>query len=107
MRIRFQADNDLNKAHCSRGCPREPAIDLRSAQAAGLDHVPDPEVLMGAAGAALQRRVLISHDFQTMPEHFKEFVRERRGPGVFLIPQNLPIWLAVETLILVWPPQIN
>ena len=56
---------------------------------------------MGAAGAALQRRVLISHDFQTMPAHFQEFVLEQCSPGVFLIPQDLPIWLGVDTLILV------
>ena len=43
MRIRFQADNDLNKAIVRAVVRREPAIDFRSAQAAGLDRVPIPK----------------------------------------------------------------
>jgi hypothetical protein len=37
-----------------------------------------------------------------MPEHFRLFVLEHRSPGVFLIPQDLPIGLAAETLLLMW-----
>lgn len=99
MRIRFQADNDLNKAIVRAVVRREPAVDFRSAQSARLDHVPDPQVLMGSAQTG---RILVSHDFQTMPEHFREFALEHHTPGVFLIPQDLPIGLAVDTLILVW-----
>lgn len=100
MRIRFQADNDLNKAIVRAVVRREPTVDFRSAQAARLDHVPDPEVLMDSARAG---RILISHDFQTMPQHFRDFARGTlASPGVFLIPQDLPIGIAVETLILVW-----
>ena len=43
MRIRFQGDNDLNKAIVRAVVRREPAIDFRSAQAAGLDRVPIPK----------------------------------------------------------------
>ncbi len=46
--------------------------------------------------------ILISHDFRTMPEHFQEFIREHHSPGVFLVPQDLPIALVVDTLLLVW-----
>lgn len=99
MRIRFQADNDLNKAIVRAVVRREPAVDFRSAQAARLDCVPDPEVL---SHSAQNGRILISHDFQTMPEHFQEFVREHHSSGVLLIPQDLPIGIAVDTLILVW-----
>ena len=99
MKIRYQADNDLNKAIVRAVARREPALDFRSAQAAKLDHVPDPEVLWESARSG---RILISHDFQTMPEHFQEFVSKHESPGVFLVPQDLPIAIAVETLILVW-----
>ena len=99
MRIRFQADNDLNKAIVRALVRREPAVDFRSAQAARLHSVPDPEVLMESARNG---RILVSHDFQTMPEHFREFVRKHHTPGVFLVPQDLPLGLAVDTLILVW-----
>lgn len=99
MKIRFQADNDLNKAIVRAVVRREPTLDFRSAQAARLDRIADPEVLMDASRHG---RILISHDFQTMPEHFREFIRENHSPGVFLVPQHLPIGPVVDTLILIW-----
>ena len=60
MQARLQPDSDLHKAIVRAVVRREPAIDFRSAQAARVDYVPDPEVLRGAA---LQGRILISHDF--------------------------------------------
>lgn len=99
MRVRFQADNDLRKA-ILRGVVRsEPQIDFRSAQAARLDGVLDPEVL---AVAAESGRILVSHDFQTMPRHFQQFTRDRRSPGVLLVRQDLPVGKAAEILLLIW-----
>lgn len=97
--IRYQADNDLNKAIVRSVRRREPALDFRSAQEAHLDSVPDHEVLRIAA---LDGRILVTHDFQTMPEHFQTFVQDHDSPGVFMLPQDLPIGQAVESLILVW-----
>ena len=57
MKVLYQADNDLRKA-IVRGAvragrsAREPRMNFRSAQAARLDGVPDPEVLAFAAGQA-------------------------------------------------------
>lgn len=99
MRIRFQADNDLNKSIVRAVIRREPSIDFRSAQSARLDGMPDPEVLLDSARTG---RILVSHDYQTMPEHFREFTLDHHSPGVFLIPQHLPVLLAVDALILVW-----
>ena len=59
----------------------------------------DPEVL---AFAAEQGRVLVSHDVNTMPGHFREFTRVRASPGLILIPQLLGIGVAIEELLLVW-----
>jgi hypothetical protein len=78
---------------------RESQIDFRSAQAARLDGVQDHEVL---AFAAHEGRILASHDFQTMPGHFRQFTNSRRSPGVLLIKQDLPIGQAVESLFLIW-----
>ncbi len=63
-------------------------MNFRSAQAARLDAVPDPEVL---AFAADEGRILISHDFETMPKHFRQFTQRRRSPGVLLVRQDLPV----------------
>lgn len=99
MKVQFQADNDLRKA-IVRGVVRsEPRIDFHSAQAARLDGVPDPEVLALSADAG---RILVSHDFQTIPKHFGRFTRDRRSPGVLLVRQDLPVGKAVETLLLIW-----
>jgi hypothetical protein len=53
--------------------------------------------------AAEQNRILVSHDFQTMPQHFGDFLQARgTSPGVLLVPQYLPIGEAIEELVLIW-----
>jgi hypothetical protein len=74
-------------------------MNFRSAQAARLDGVPDRDVL---ALAAKDGRILVSHDFQTMPRHFRLFTRDQSSPGVLLIRQDLPVGEAVLSLVLIW-----
>jgi len=53
--------------------------------------------------AAEQNRILVSHDFQTMPRHFGDFLQARgSSPGVLLVPQYLPVGEAVDELVLIW-----
>ena len=75
-------------------------MDFLSAQEANLAGVPDPSVL---AMAAEQDRILVSHDFHTMPWHFGEFL-EAKGfsPGVFLVMQHAAIAEVIDELVLVW-----
>ena len=75
-------------------------MDFLSANEANLTRVPDPRVL---ALAADEGRILVSHDSQTMPRHFGDFLRVRgSSPGVLLVPQYLPIGEAIEELLLIW-----
>ncbi len=99
MSIRYQADNDLRNAIVQGVVRGMPEVDFRSARAARLDGVPDPEVL---EMAARDGRVLISHDFRAMPGHFRQFAEKWRSPGVLLIEQDLPVGQAVESLLLIW-----
>ena len=99
MTPRFLADADLKRAIVSGVKRRELGVDFRSAHAAGLDGMDDPDVL---AIAAREDRILVSHDFGTMPRHFRDFVSRQPSPGVFLISQDLPVAAAVEMLILIW-----
>lgn len=99
MRIRYQADNDLRRAIVRGTVRREPEIDFRSAQAARLDGVQDSEVL---ARAAQEGRILVSHNFQTMPAHFRRFTESQRSPGVFLVAQDVPVSQAIESLVTIW-----
>jgi hypothetical protein len=57
---------------------------------------------MVLACAADEGRILISHDFETMPGHFRQFTQRRRSPGVLLVRQDLPVGEAIETLLLIW-----
>ena len=100
MKVRYQADNDLKKTILDGIRRREPAVDFRSAQAAGLDSVRDPDVLRRAA---VDGRILVSHDVSTMPASFEQFIGSgNRSPGLFLVPQRTPTGAVIESLVLVW-----
>lgn len=98
--VRFLADANLRHAIVIGCARREPAIDFLSAHAANLHGVSDPDVL---AMAAAQGRILITHDFRTMPKHFAEFLAAGgSSPGVFLVKQQTPLASVIEDLVLVW-----
>ncbi|MBZ5624246.1 MAG: DUF5615 family PIN-like protein [Acidobacteriia bacterium] len=99
MKPRFLADADLKRAIVSGVKRREPSVDFQSSQAAGLEGLEDPDVLAVAAKAG---RILVSHDFGTMPRHFRDFVSRQHSPGVFLISQDFPVGAAVESLLVIW-----
>ena len=99
MPIRFQADADLNQIIVSAVVRRVPAIDFKTATAAALAGVDDPDVI---ARAARDDRVLVTHDQTTMPRHFGEFALKRRSPGLIVVPQYLSVSEAAEDLILIW-----
>jgi hypothetical protein len=99
MRIRFQADADLNQIILLATTRRQPTLDFQTAIAADLAGVTDPEVL---ARTAKDGRVLVTHDQKTMPRHFAKFTTEEICPGIIVIPQSLPVAAAAEDLILIW-----
>lgn len=72
MKVLYQADNDLRKAIVRGAVRREPQMNFRSAQSARIDGVSDLDVL---AFAADEGRILVSHDFQTMPKYFRQFTQ--------------------------------
>jgi len=87
MRISCMPSRSINHAIVRGIKRREPGVDFLSAhQSAQLEGMQDQDVL---AFAAREGRVLISHDFRTMPRHFREFVHDHSSPGVFLISQAL------------------
>jgi hypothetical protein len=99
MRLRFQADADLD-GRVLRGLKRvAPEIDIRTATEGGLEGLSDPEVLRLAAEIG---RVLISQDRRTMPGHFRRFVLSTTSPGVILLREGMSIAAAIEELLLIW-----
>ena len=99
MKIRFQADADLNEDIVMGVIRREPKIDFPTATAAGLRGIPDHQVL---ALAARDGRILISHDWETMPYHFSQFIATQTSPGVLIVPQQLGVRTAIEELTTIW-----
>jgi predicted nuclease of predicted toxin-antitoxin system len=98
MKVRFQADADLNHLIVKAALRREPSIDFQTAAAANLVGLEDEEVLAIAAEAG---RVLITHDRKTMPEHFARFIMRQPSSGVIIVPQRLAISTAVDDLVLI------
>lgn len=74
-------------------------MDFLSAAEASLEGVSDPEVL---ALAALDGRVLVTHDLRTMPWHFSDFLLQySSSPGVFLVSQQIPISEVADEPVLI------
>jgi hypothetical protein len=65
-----------------------------------LDGVGDPEVL---GWAALEHRILVSHDRRTMLRHFREHLSAgKNSPGLLVVSQDAEIGPVVEALVIVW-----
>jgi len=99
MRIRFQADADLNQRIVRAVRRGQPAIDFQTADEAQIRSLNDPEVLVTAAA---EGRIVVTHDRTTMPVHFATFIGRQDSPGVFVLSQFLPLKLAAEELIMIW-----
>lgn len=98
--IRFLADASLHHAIVTGCVRREPALDFLSARDAKLDGIADPDVLTLAAA---QGRILVSHDFRTLPGHFAAFLAAgHTSPGLFLVRQQMPLAPVIDDLVLVW-----
>ncbi len=78
---------------------REPSVSFSLASEAGATGRDDLSVLQIAAE---EGRLLVSHDIRTMPQHFQQFVARQSNPGLLLIPQQLPLSIAIEQLVLIW-----
>lgn len=99
MKVRFQADADLNHIIVKATLRLEPGIDFQTALVAGLAGMADRDVLRLAAE---QGRILVSHDRKTMPSHFGQFIRSENSPGLLIVSQKEPISRVAEELVLIW-----
>lgn len=99
MKVRFQADADLNEDIVTGVQRRAPEIDFQTAGEAELAYLSDSDVL---ALAAQEGRILVTHDRRTMPTHFGQFIENHKSPGLIVISQKADILSAIEDLILIW-----
>ncbi|MDS3860279.1 DUF5615 family PIN-like protein [Thermosynechococcaceae cyanobacterium BACA0444] len=99
MKLKFQADADLNYGIVTGVLRAEPTIDFQTAIMGKLEGLSDFEVLRLAAD---ENRVLISHDQRTMPVHFAKFLMNDQSSGVIIVLQSMPISAAIDGLIQIW-----
>jgi len=99
VKIKFLADEDLRRSIVLGVRRREPSVSFLTGYEVGAVGKSDLVVLGIAADEV---RILVSHDFRTMPQHFRRFVDNRSSPGVFLIPQSLSPSKAIEELVTIW-----
>jgi len=94
--LRVVTDNDFDERIIAALRERLPGVDLVRARDVGLDRTPDPELL---EWAALQGRVLVTHDVNTMTRYANERIRAGLPiPGVAVIPQSLALGIAIVAL---------
>jgi hypothetical protein len=47
--------------------------------------------------------MLVSHDENSMPAHFREFLQSgNESPGLLLVPQGSATGLVIESILLIW-----
>jgi predicted nuclease of predicted toxin-antitoxin system len=77
---------------------RRPDLDVVRVQDVGLSATPDPDVL---SWAAVEGRILLTHDRDTMPNFAYDRVRAGQPlPGVFLVSDLMPVGQAIDEILL-------
>jgi len=99
MKIKFQADADLNQNIVNAVVRINSEINFQTANDANLRGLKDDKVLELAAN---QKRTLVSHDQRTMPKHFAEFITNDKSYGVLIVPKKLSVMDVAENIILIW-----
>src|SRR5262245_65832287 len=78
---------------------RIPNLDAVTTFDEGLSEAPDPELL---AWAAENGRILVTHDYQTMPDHVADRIAAGgRVAGVVIVPQQLQVRRAIDDPVLI------
>ena len=92
--LRWLVDENFNN-NIVRALFRESRdLDIVRAQDAGLAGKDDETLL---AWAAMQDRILLTHDVSTITAHaYRRVMKDDRMPGVFEVSQRVPVRAAVE-----------
>jgi hypothetical protein len=99
LKIRFQADANLNPSIGLGLQRRAPDLDFRNALGVIPDGLIDSDVL---ALAARDGRVLVTADVRTMPACFTDFIRHNQSPGLILLRGTMSIGEVINSLLELW-----
>jgi Domain of unknown function (DUF5615) len=96
--LRLLVDEDFNGRIVRGVLRRLPELDLVQVREIGMMSTSDPDLL---AQAAVEDRVLLTHDAKTMPAHAYDRVRAGLPmPGLVVCPQQLAIGAAIADVAL-------
>lgn len=96
--IRLAADENFTHKIVRGLLRRNPKLDIKTIQEAGLSGTTDRVVL---EWTAREKRVLLSHDVSTITKHAYERVEAGLPmPGVFQVPQFMSVGAAIEDILL-------
>lgn len=98
MKIRFQADANLDPDIGLGLQRRDASLDYRQAIGVIPDGTLDPDVLQLSAKNG---RVLVTNDLR-MPKHFANFIAVENSPGLLLVPSRMSIGQIIEGLFICW-----
>ncbi len=95
---KFLTDEDFDN-RILRGLLRyRSSLDLVRVQDVGLSGATDPQILHWAAQ---ENRILLTHDFRTMPHHVAQAMPAGFAlAGVIVVPQSLAIGEAIQDILL-------
>jgi len=97
--LRLLADENLNHDLIRGVLRRMPSLDLVRIQEVGLREVDDSSVL---EWAARERRIVLTHDVNTMPAFAFERIRRNQAmPGVFVVSQQAALASAIADILLI------
>jgi predicted nuclease of predicted toxin-antitoxin system len=97
--MKFLADEDFDNRILRGILRRLPGLDIVRVQDTEVATFADPDVL---EWAAVENRVLLTHDVHTMTHYFR--IRLSSGlssPGIIFVRQVLPMSTAINELILI------
>lgn len=97
--LRLASDENFNGDIVRGLILRRPELDLVRLQDVGLEGMNDPGVL---AWAAVNDRILLTHDRATMPDFAHSRVAASQPmAGVFVVNDRLPVWQVIDELLLI------
>jgi hypothetical protein len=94
--LRLLIDQDLDQVILRGLLLRVPTLDFITAYQAGLSDASDPDLL---AWADHQKRVVVTHDRRTMPNHAADRInRNESVAGVIVVSRRLPVARVIDDL---------
>jgi hypothetical protein len=97
--LRLVSDEDVHDDIIRGLRRREPELDIVRALDVGLDHTPDPDILVWAAS---HERVLVTGDLNTMVGFAWARVRSQQPmPGVLALLENIGAGRVIDDILLV------